>query len=211
MLRRFIVMCFGIVSIGLGISLFKLSDLGTDPYTSFVMAFGNFVRLDFAIIYWIINIAAFAVEFTWGRKMIGIGTIFNWALVGVCVDLFIRLIKALIIIPTALFPRILLMCGGVLVLSFAASLYQTANLGISPYDSLAIIISNKFKIEFFWARIITDATCIVLSFILGGIGLGILGVGSIICALGMGPIVYFFNEKVSKKLCGYEKSGRRNL
>ena len=100
--------------------------------------------------------------------------------------------------------RFIFMVAGVIVLSFAASLYQTADLGISPYDSIAIIISNKFKIKFFWARIITDSICVIISFALGGITLGILGIGSFICALGMGPIVHFFHTKVSRKLCGYK-------
>ena len=203
-LRRFLVMSFGIFIIGLGIALFKSSNLGTDPYTSGVMACGNLFKIEFAIIYWIANIVAFIIEFIWGRKMIGIGTIMNGTLVGVYIDLFLHLIKNSIGEPETLVMRFIFMVAGVIVLSFAASLYQTADLGISPYDSIAIIISNKFKINFFWARIITDSICVVISFVLGGITLGILGIGSFICALGMGPIVHFFNTKVSRKLCGYE-------
>ena len=204
MLRRFFVTFIGITFIGMGVALFATSDLGTDPYTSFVMAFGTIFKLNFAIIYWLISLIIFLFEIFLDRRLVGIGTIMNWGLVGVYVDLFSYIIEISIGLPHSLIKRVIFMLSGVVILGFGASLYQTANLGISPYDSLAIIYANKTKWRYFWVRIISDASCVLVAFLLAGSKSGLIGIGSLVCALGIGPVVHFFNIKVSQRLCGYE-------
>ena len=60
------------------------------------------------------------------------------------------------------------MAAGVLVLSLSASLYQTADLGIAPYDALSIIMADRLPLPYFWCRILTDSLCTVAAFLLGG-------------------------------------------
>ena len=90
------------------------------------------------------------------------------------------------------------MGGGVLVLSLATSLYQTADLGVSPYDSVSIILAERTPIPYFWCRIFTDSFCTAVTFLLGGT----LGSGTLVCALGLGPFIAFFTRHVARRLCG---------
>ena len=78
-------------------------------------------------------------------------------------------------------------------------MYQTADTGIAPYDALSIILSRRqSKVPYFWCRIATDSICAIAAALLGGV----IGIGTLICALGLGPFITFFDRLISRKLCG---------
>lgn len=103
--------------------------------------------------------------------------------------------------PTLLFSLCLLI-PGILVLALSVSLYQSADLGVAPYDSLALALRDKSPLPYFWARIIIDAFFAALAALCGGI----IGLGTLICALGLGPFITFFDNHISKKLVGDEQA-----
>lgn len=104
--------------------------------------------------------------------------------------------------PDNMISRFILMFTGVIILSFSAALYQTANLGIAPYDAISLIMDEHLPLPYFWCRIITDSTCAVVAFFFGGI----IGLGTLFCALGLGPFINYFTHTAARKLCGYEKA-----
>ena len=85
---------------------------------------------------------------------------------------------------------------------------MTADMGVSTYDAVAIVMSAKWKWgKFKYIRICTDLVCVLLGcllFVLAGNELGkiptIAGIGTIITAFFMGPLIDFFNEKVAKPM-----------
>ena len=95
-----------------------------------------------------------------------------------------------------------MLCVGVLVLSLACALYQTADLGIAPYDALSLTLAGKTRIRYFWCRILTDSICVVAAFALGGI----IGAGTLVCALGLGPFIQWFSLHIARPLI-YGKDG----
>lgn len=195
--KRFAVMIVGLIIMGLGIALFKISLMGNDPSTAFVMAVGDKIGIDFAIVLIVANSVWFIAEFIFGRKYIGIGTFANWFGVGTLASGWVNLIESRFTISPEFLPRILIMAFGVLILSLGASMYQTSDLGIAPYDVLSIILSDKLPIPYFWCRIFTDTVCALVAFLLGGL----IGLGTLVCAVGLGPFIAFFNKHVSEKLC----------
>ena len=196
--RRVAVMVLGILIMGMGVALFKLSLMGNDPNSAMVMAAADRIGMDFSVVLILENSLVFIVELMLGRKYIGLGTFVNWFGVGPLTTLYLRFIHAHWLVPQSVPARLLLMAAGVLVLSLSASLYQTADLGIAPYDALSIIMADRLPLPYFWCRILTDSLCTVAAFLLGGI----VGLGTLVCALGLGPFIAFFNRHVSQKLCG---------
>ena len=65
-LRRVLVRCLGIVIMGLGISLFKISLMGNDPSSAMVMALGDRLGIDFSVMLIIMNSLFFLVEILLG-------------------------------------------------------------------------------------------------------------------------------------------------
>ncbi len=205
MTRRVAVMTFGILLMGLGVSLFKLSATGNDPSSAFSMAVAAKVGLPFSITLSIVNCIWFVAEITLGRHYIGIGTFVNWFGVGIFADMFLAIANAIHFAPEALPIRVLVMVAGILVLSCSCALYQTANVGVAPYDAMALIMDERLPLPYFWCRIIVDSTVALLAWLLGGI----IGLGTLVCALGLGPFITFFTGRVAKPLLKYEEWGGR--
>lgn len=196
--RRILVMVFGIIILGLGISLFKLSALGNDPSSAMVMAIGDKIHVDFARTLLAANCLWFLAEVIWGRHYIGLGSFVNWFGVGTISMMFTRLLSILLPEPESFVQKLIIMAVGMLVLSLAASMYQTADLGIAPYDSLSLMLEERLPIPYFWCRIFTDVLCVVICVLFGGL----VGIGTLVCSLGLGPFIHFFNRHVSEKLVG---------
>ena len=104
--------------------------------------------------------------------------------------------------PGVLLTRISVMVIGVIICSLGVSMYQRPDVGVSPYDSLSLIMDKKLpKISYFWCRMSNDVICALVAYFAGGL----VGIGTVIAAFGLGPIVHFFNIYVTDKLLKTEK------
>ena len=90
---------------------------------------------------------------------------------------------------------------------------MTADLGVSTYDAVAIVMANKWRLgKFKYIRICTDIVCVILGcvlFVMAGNPVSkiptIAGIGTIITAFFMGPLIDLFNEKIARPLLNGEK------
>ncbi len=197
-IRRIVGMILGNMILGIGIAIFRASLLGNDPYSAMMMAGAEHVPISYSTLLLIVNAFIFVAEFLWGRHFIGLGTFANWFLLGYVAEFFIDLFSVFQIAERGMAVRLVTVVVGVLVVSIGVSLYQSSDLGVAPYDSLSIIISEHCPVPYFWCRLATDVICAVICFLLGGI----VNVGTAVCALGLGPFVHFFDENISKKVLG---------
>ena len=198
-----IVMCIGNIILGLGIAIFKFSGLGNDPFSGMVMALSDRAGIEYAVFLIMINTIVFIVEFILGRKLIGLGSFVNALLLGYVVTFFYNLIVSAAGEPGQLLQRILIVCIGVIVTSFGVSMYQLPKQGVAPYDSMSLIMTERLKkIPYFWNRVVTDAFCALKCWLAGGI----VGLGTLVSAFGLGPFVQFFDTHFTSKLL--EKIGK---
>lgn len=196
--RRMIGMVMGNVILGIGIAVFRTSLLGNDPYSAMIMAGADHLPISYSTLLLLVNAVIFLAEIVWGKHYIGLGTFVNWFLLGYVASFFIDVFAVLQIPERGLIVRLLTVAAGVLVVSLGVSLYQLADLGIAPYDSLSVIISEHCTFPYFWCRLGTDVVCTAACFFLGGI----VNIGTAVCALGLGPFIHFFDKSVSAKALG---------
>ncbi|MCR5101039.1 MAG: hypothetical protein K6B41_06760 [Butyrivibrio sp.] len=195
--RTLIGVIIGNIFVGLGVGVFKLSMMGNDPFDGMNMALADLTGIYYPILQIMVNLGFFVIQLIWGRKLIGFGTIINAFLLGYIATFFYNLLYGIVGEPSGFFVRLLIVFAGVLAISLGLSLYQTADLGVAPYDALALIINEKApKIPYFWARIFCDAGCALVCFLAGGI----VGIGTLVSAFGFGPFIQFFNKTVSEKV-----------
>jgi uncharacterized membrane protein YczE len=195
--KRLIIMVIGNVFLGMGISIFKLSGMGNDPFSGMVMALAENIGMTFANFLILLNLVLFVIEFITGRKFIGAGTFVNAILLGYIATFFHSTWLSLFGEPQLIWQQVVIVAIGVVVCSFGVSLYQSSEVGVAPYDSLSLIMRNNFpKVSYFWHRMFTDSLCALVCFLAGGI----IGLGTLVSALGLGPIVHFFNVNFTEKL-----------
>ena len=203
MLKRFVVQpkrFFGVVTgnilLGVGVGIFKYSHMGNDPFTAMVMALHAFVPFSFAVFLIMLNSLIFIFEAVFGKKFIGIGTIINWFMVGYVVQYSVGFLEGNFPVLENFFVQLLAVVIGVILASLGLSLYQTSDAGVSPYDSLPLIVNQYLSVPYFWSRIFFDAVCALIAYLSGGL----IGIGTLVCAFGLGPIISFFNKTVSEKI-----------
>ncbi|KWX72347.1 YczE/YyaS/YitT family protein [Paenibacillus jilunlii] len=195
--KRLIIMVFGNVFLGMGISIFKLSGMGNDPFSGMVMALADSSGIAYANFLILLNLVLFGIEFITGRKYIGAGTFVNAILLGYIATFFHSTWLNLWGEPQLFWQRVVIVAIGVVVCSFGVSMYQTSDVGIAPYDSLSLIMRDNFpKISYFWHRMFTDALCALICFLAGGI----IGLGTLVSVFGLGPIIHFFDVNFTRKL-----------
>ncbi len=207
--KRVVMSMIAVVILGINVGLFKTAMLGVDPFTVLVSGLDLITPFDYGIDYIIINTVLIIFSLICDRRTIGIGTLANLFLIGYITQFSQQFFNSIFVNPT-LIVRAACYLVGFVVLSFAASLYFTADVGVSTYDAIAITLSRKYKVaEFRYLRIMTDVFCVVSGAILCYIGggdvksiLAVVGVGTIFTAFFMGPLVDFFNRKVSGPLLG---------
>ena len=163
-----------------------------------------------AVVVVAMNLLSFALIFD--RHYIGIATAVNLLLLGYVVQFTYDFLLGICPEPTML-VRILSLTFSFFVLCFASSVYMTADMGVSTYDAIALVMAYKWKIwKFKYIRICTDLVCVILGIVLFIFGKGAIkdipafvGVGTILTAFFMGPLIDFFNRKVACKMLGEEK------
>ena len=187
-MRRKLMAVGGVMICGASVGIFQKIALGTDPFTCFVTGIANV----YVILTGIMLVGVAALH----RHYIGFATLINLFLTGVAADAMHGLLDLLLPDPT-FGTRCLLMAFNVLLMSLGASLYYVANLGVSAYDAVALMASECYHIASFRVcRVTTDACCVAVGFFLAAD----VGLGTVITAFFMGPVVQWFTEHLALPL-----------
>ena len=180
----------GNVLVAVGIALFKQSVLGNDPFTGMNMGLAELFGISFPLLQLGVNLILFLVQLLCDRSLIGFGTVVNALFIGSMVDFFYKLSSSTFGLPTLLPFKLLVMLVGMVICCFGLSVYQTADLGVSPYDAASLILTRRLKkVPYFWCRMFTDSICVLVCWLSGGI----VGLGTLVTAFGFGPLISFFN------------------
>ncbi len=210
--KRILMSVLGVIVGGISVGFFKLAAFGVDPFQSFMSGMEKLIPIDFGTLYVIVNACLLLFALVFDKHYINIATMVNLFLLGYVVDFSHNTL--LTIFPEAtMIVRIVCFIFGFVVLCFASSLYMTADLGVSTYDAIALILTNKWKLgKFKYIRIATDLVCVILGAVLFILGKGaikdipaFIGVGTILTAFFMGPLIDFFNRKIAIPLLNKNK------
>lgn len=208
---RVTMMVLGVLLVGIAVACFRLASFGVDPCSCMNLGISGLIGMSFGTWQLIMNAVLLVVVFFTVRKCIGLGTVVNMVGVGYMADFICYLVQDKMQLDVSLPIRIALLVIGMALVAFGAALYMSADLGIAPYDSISYIITkySHDKIPFRYARILSDVTAVLI-----GLGFGIaanlslgslVGIGTIINAFGMGPLIQFFRKKLDS---GKKHNGR---
>ena len=208
-MRRILMSVFGVLITGACVGLLKLAAFGVDPFQTLMSGLHTMFPISFGTLYVIVNVVLLSFSLIFDRTKIGLATFINLFLLGYITEYTYNFLQTVFVAPSMI-TRVLCLLVGIVVLCFGASMYMTANMGVSTYDAVAIVLSEKWKVaRFQYCRIATDVVCVtsgtVIYLLAGGAWsevTAMVGVGTIVTAFFMGPIIAFFNEKVSKPMLG---------
>ncbi|MDH8678132.1 hypothetical protein QE109_08230 [Fusibacter bizertensis] len=190
--RRIFMTVAGVLISGFSVGLFNFSLFGMDPFQVLAHGIWRHTTLGYGTFYTIVNLLMLVGIFLIDKSKIGLGTVINIFLLGYVVQFSSWLFNVWIPEPLLLVRGIALMIG-ILVISFGSALYFTGDLGVSTYDAVALIMAEKKIAKFHYCRMGTDLVCTLTGFLLGAT----VGVGTLVTAFFMGPIIAFFNRTIA--------------
>ena len=191
----------GITLNGIAVGMFNFSDFGMDPFQVFAHGVWNLTSIGFGTFYMILNLILLAAMFFMDRAKIGLGTFINLFLLGYVAE-FSGWVWDTLFPHPGLALKCIFLVTGILLISLAAALYFTADLGVSTYDVIALYLDDRTRFPFQYLRIATDIICVVIGFSLHAT----VGIGTLVTAFFMGPVIAFFRKYVSEPL-RYGKAG----
>lgn len=104
---------------------------------------------------------------------------------------------------TGLEDSLLIMAAGVVVVAFAVACYIISVFPTNPTDDLVVALHVK-GMRLGTAKISLDAVCVVLAVLLGGE----IGIGTIVCTFGLGPVIGLFHGGIRRKIRVWQESGK---
>lgn len=193
--NRMIMMLCGVAAQGVGLSLLRSINLGTDPCSCLTQGITHFLPLSFGTCQLLCHLVTFVFVIRYDLGMIGFGTIANMCFLGYISDFF-RWLWALFL-PVGFFEgtanRYMLLFPSLAVFLLGAAAYMCAGLGSSPYDALPFIISGHVKkFSFKVVRMLWDISFMAAGFMLGGD----VGIVTILVAFFLGPVIAWVQKKL---------------
>lgn len=203
--KRIGMTVFGIVICGICVGFFKAAAFGVDPYQTLMSGLDTVIPLSFGTVYSIATALLLLFAFFADRHYIGLGTIINLLFLGYIAQFSLDTLMRLFPDPSV-HLRILFLVIGIVFMCLSSAFYFTADMGVSTYDAVALILTNKWHLgKFKYIRITTDFVCVILGcslYLISGGKLSslptIAGVGTIITAFFMGPLIDFFNVHIAQ-------------
>ena len=178
----------GLVLFGFGLALMVIAELGLSPWDVFHQGVSERTGIPIGTV---VIITGLLLLLTWIplKEKIGIGTIANAIVIGLVLDL------ALLVLPQSLdllAARWLAMLSGVLIVAIGSGLYIGAGLGPGPRDGLMTGITRITGYPLALVRAVLEIGVLILGWLLGGT----VGVGTLVFAFGIGPLVQFFLNRL---------------
>lgn len=206
LVKRSVMMLTGILFISICVGCYRLSGFGVDAFTCMNLGISGFLEMSFGTWQLLMNAAILIVVFFTVRKCIGAGTMVNMVCVGYGADLICWFVNDRLRLEMTMPLRIAALLAGCMFAGLGVAFYMVAEMGIAPYDSVALII-EKFthnKIQFQYARVMSDVTCVVIGIVFcltAGNNLWlIVGIGTLCNAFFNGPLIQFFKKHISEPL-----------
>jgi uncharacterized membrane protein YczE len=190
-LRRVPQLIVGLIGYGVSLTFLVQSTLGAASWNVLAEGVAAQTGLTFG---WATNLISVAVLVFWIplRELPGLGTVLNVILVGTSADL------AALVLPTpgSFAQQVGYFLAGLLMLTLFDAVYLGARFGAGPRDGLmtgAVRVSGK---PVWLVRTAIELTVLTLGWLLGGT----VGLGTVVIAMTMGPLVQLFLRSTTVRL-----------
>ncbi|WP_445009102.1 membrane protein YczE [Rhodococcus marinonascens] len=178
--RRLTALFAGLWLYGFSMALMITAGLGLDPWDVFHQGIAGRTPLSFGTVTALTGVGVLLLWIPIRQKP-GFGTIANVLVIGVSVDTSLAFLDPV----DSLVVRIAMLLGGVVLNAFATVLYIGAGMGPGPRDGLMTGLVARTGLSVRVIRTSIEVVVLSIGWLLGGT----VGVGTVVYALGIGPLI----------------------
>jgi uncharacterized membrane protein YczE len=178
--RRLVQLAVGLALYGVSMGLMFRSALGLDPWDVFHAGIAEHVPLTFGQV---VIVTGVVVLLLWIplKQWPGLGTVANAILIGIATDATLAVVST----PDDLGSRTVMLLAGIGLNGVATAAYIGAQLGPGPRDGLMTGVVGRTGWSVRVVRTSIEVSVLVVGFLLGGT----VGLGTVLYALSIGPLV----------------------
>jgi hypothetical protein len=171
---------WGLFLFGFGIALMVAADLGLGPWDVFHQGVSAHTPIPIGSVVIITGVVILVLWIPL-KERVGIGTVLNALLIGAVMDLTLIWLET----PAASIIRWFYLVGGIVIVGIGSGYYIGAGLGPGPRDGLMTGLARRgWPIGL--ARLGIELVALIGGWLLGGK----IGAGTVLFALGIGPLVH---------------------
>ncbi|MEB0949378.1 membrane protein YczE [Citrobacter sedlakii] len=178
--RRLLQLYLGLALYGVSTAMFVRADLGADPWNVFHLGLANLLSMKIGIVMIIVGALVLLLWIPL-RQRPGLGTFSNVIVIGLAADAALALMPEL----SSLVVRSVMLAAAVVVNALATSMYIGAGFGAGPRDGLMTGIHARTGWSVRLIRTAIEVSVLFSGWLLGGT----LGVGTVLYALAIGPLI----------------------
>ena len=179
-LKTLIYLVLGLSLFAIGETLLITSNQGVSPWTVLAQGISFQTNLTIGITTFIVSLVVLILWYPLKQKP-GLGTILNIILISIIIDLSTPILPY----PKSFLFQIIQSIVAVFLVGLGSGFYLTANLGPGPRDGLMTGLQNLTNQPIALIRTIIEVSAVGIGFYLGGI----VGIGTLLFAFGIGPMV----------------------
>lgn len=183
---RLLLLNAGLALMGFGTALMLAAGMGVAPWAVFHEGASLNVGISHGTVSQLVGLALLLAAWLWLRQRPGLGTVLNMVLIGLWIDVFRS--QGWLPHPEALGARALQHLGATVLYAFASAMYLVADLGAGPRDGVMLGASRRFGAPVRKVRSAIEVLLLACGWALGGP----VGLGTVIYALAVGPLVQAF-------------------
>lgn len=184
--RRLIQLFVGLTAYGISMALFVRANLGLDPWDVFHYGLTQHTPMNLGVATIVTSIPVLLLWIPL-RQIPGLGTIANAIWIGIATNIGLATIPA----PHGLLARSAVFVGALVLNGLAGGLYIGSQLGPGPRDGLMTGLHRRTGLSLRLVRTSIEVTVLVVGWLMGGI----VGIGTLLYALCIGPLVQFFLQR----------------
>jgi uncharacterized membrane protein YczE len=179
---RSLALVFGLFLCAVGIVGLLESELGLSPWDVLHQGLAEHTPLSYGTANIVVGLVVLAVSWRMGAR-IGVGTIANAVLIGLFIEMLVRLPAMEALSEEGLAVRSVVLVVGIAVVAIGSALYLGAAFGAGPRDSLMLVLTLRSRWRIGVVRTLLESSVVVVGALLGGT----IGIGTVAFALLIGP------------------------
>lgn len=189
--RRVVQLLIGLALYGVSMAMMLRATLGLNPWDVFHAGVTSRVPVTFGQVTIIVGALVLLLWIPL-RQWPGLGTIANVVVIGLAVDAALAVIDS----PSGLPAQLALLLAGLVLNGLAGGLYIGSQLGPGPRDGLMTGLALRTGLSIRLVRTGLELTVLGAGWLLGGP----VGIGTVLYAMTIGPLVQFFLPRVTVSL-----------
>jgi uncharacterized membrane protein YczE len=197
-LKRLLKLNLGLFLCAVGIVSTLNAHIGYAPWEVFHVGLTKTIDMSLGTASILTGLVILVVAVFLGEK-VGLGTILNMILIGIFIDVIIY--SNIIPVLNHFLLGLLMMIAGLFIIAIGSYFYIGSGFGAGPRDSLMVALNRKTGLSIGVCRGIIELSAVFVGWRLGGL----VGVGTIISAIGIG-----FSVQITFKLLKFNAASVRH-